>query len=134
MSHGWGGPLPVPHSTVAFVLACPSFRSVFLTDDDDVRLGDFGLARFFDRAIASHPMTVHTGACCAAGCNAETSWPSRRVPTVPDPAPHFHAARLAADAGTDCYKAPEQFVGGRRDGRKGDVWSLGKCWRDSIVI
>ena len=31
----------------------------------------------------------------------------------------------AADAGTDCYKAPEQFSGGRRDGRKGDVWSLG---------
>ena len=27
----------------------------------DVRLGDFGLARYFDRTLQSHPMTVHTG-------------------------------------------------------------------------
>lgn len=42
-------------------------------------------------------------------------------------APRTSSLLFAADAGTDCYKAPEQFLSGRRDGRKGDVWSLGAC-------
>lgn len=51
---------------------------------DDVKLGDFGLARTFEK-----PFTVYT------------------------------------EAGTDCYKSPEAFMGGRRDARKADIWALG---------
>lgn len=95
-------PLPIPEAFIIRVAAqlvsalryCHSkgvvhrdvkSQNVFLTESDDIRLGDFGLARTFH----THPVTVHT------------------------------------DAGTDCYKSPEQFHSDRRDGRKGDIFALG---------
>jgi len=61
-------------------------QNIFLTDNDDVRLGDFGLAKTF---LKHKPVTAYS------------------------------------DAGTDVYKSPETFLGGKRDGRKADIWSFG---------
>jgi serine/threonine protein kinase len=60
-------------------------QNIFVSSSGDIRIGDFGLAKSFDR----RPTTVYT------------------------------------EAGTDCYKSPEALLGGRRDGRKADIWALG---------
>lgn len=61
-------------------------QNIFITENDDVRIGDFGLAKSFHK---HKPVT------------------------------------LLSDAGTDCYKSPETFLGGKRDARKADIWAVG---------
>lgn len=73
--------------------AAAAAAATIVTPIDDVKLGDFGLARSFTRAH-----TVYT------------------------------------DAGTDVYKAPEMFAGGRRDGRKADVWALGIVLTEMMTL
>lgn len=62
-------------------------QNVFVDENDEVRLGDFGLCR-----------QVHGN--------------------------DFESA-THTEAGTDCYKAPETILGGRRDARKSDQWGVG---------
>ena len=96
---------------------------MFLDADDNVRLGDFGLCRQFRKAFTSY---TDAGTDCCTWCLSNSHLPRRSCHSCCGVVCVAVAVAVAVFCCV-CYadKSPETLLGGKRDGRLSDMWSLG---------